>query len=135
MGVDDVGWCTWDNGAYILFVAVTKHADDKLNILHTTLGKRAVNCGKTVTRLLRNAFCQHSVWVVMSVVVVEELVVVVCVGQLEWHCLQEHVNLVDRQNAVIKLNVCVARDRTHKLGSLLDPIRIVGINALDSGGN
>ena len=36
---------------------------------------------------------------------------------------------------MVKLNVCVARDRAHKLGGLLDPIRIVGINALDSGGN
>ena len=80
MGVDDVGWCTWDNGAYILFVAVSKYTDDKLNILHATLGKRVVNCGKTVARLLRNAFCQHSVWVVVSVVVVEELIVVVRVS-------------------------------------------------------
>ena len=94
-----------------------------------------MNCGKTVARLLRNSFCQHSVWVVMSVVVVKELVVVVRVGQLKWHCFQEHVNLVDRQNAVVKLNVCVTRDRAHKLGGLLDPIRIVGIDALNSGGN
>ena len=80
VGVDDVGRRTWDNGAYILFVAVAKYADDKFNVFHTTLGKRAVNCGKTVTRLLRNAFCQHSVWIVVSVVVVKELVVVVRVS-------------------------------------------------------
>ena len=135
MGVDDVGRRTWDNGANVLFVAVTKYADDKLNVLHAAFGKRAVNCGKTVARLRWHAFCQHSVWVVVSVVVVKELIVVVRVGQLKWHCFQEHVNLVDRQNTVVKLYVCVARDRSHKLGGLLDPIGIVGINSLDSGGN
>ncbi len=46
--------------------AVSKYADDKTQ--HSScdpLEREFVNCGKTVTRLLRNAFCQHSVWVVV----------------------------------------------------------------------
>ncbi len=66
MGVDDVGR-RWDDGTNVSLYAVAKYADDKFNVLHST-GKRAMNCGKTVTLTVLHAFLpKHSVWVVVSV--------------------------------------------------------------------
>ncbi len=56
----------------IPFVAVAKNVDDKLSILHATLRKRVAE-RETVARLLRYAFANYSVWVVVGVVVIKEL--------------------------------------------------------------
>ncbi len=71
VGVDDVGWYHWVHRAYILFVAVAKNADDKLQLFFMRPSGRVVNCGKTVARLLGTRFASMSVWVVVSVVVVK----------------------------------------------------------------
>ena len=37
----------------------------------------------------------------MGVVVVEELVVIIGIGQFKWHSLEEHVNLINCQDTVV----------------------------------
>ena len=38
----------------------------------------------------------------MGVIVVEELVIIIGIGQFKRHCLEEHVNLINCQNTVVQ---------------------------------
>ena len=41
----------------------------------------------------------------MGVIVVEELIVIIGIGQFKWHSLEEHVNLINCQNTMIQFHV------------------------------
>ena len=41
----------------------------------------------------------------MGVIVVEELVIIIGIGQFKRHSLEEHVNLINCQNTVIQFHV------------------------------
>ena len=37
----------------------------------------------------------------MGIVIVKELVIIIGIGQLKWHGLQEHVDLIDSQDTMV----------------------------------
>ena len=58
----------------------------------------------------------------MSVIVVEELVIIIGIGQFKRHSLEEHVNLINCQNTVVQFYVGIARYRTSNFSYLFLPI-------------
>lgn len=76
----------------------------------------------------------------MGVIVVEELVVIIGIGQFKWHSLEEHVNLINRQNTVVQFHVGITRYRTsdfsyfstHSGSSGSTSVTVVAIGLLQS---
>ena len=64
----------------------------------------------------------------MGVIVVEELIVIIGIGQFKWHSLEEHVNLINRQNTVVQFHVGITRYRTSDFSYFFYPLWIVRIN-------
>ena len=76
----------------------------------------------------------------MGVIVVEELVVIIGIGQFKWHSLEEHVNLINRQNTVVQFHVVSpdtapvisATFSTHSGSSGSTSVTVVAIGLLQS---
>ena len=68
----------------------------------------------------------------MGVIVVEELVIIIGIGQFKRHCLEEHVNLINCQNTVVQFYVGIARYRTSNFSYFFYPFRIIRVDLSNS---
>ena len=68
----------------------------------------------------------------MGVIVVEELVIIIGIGQFKRHCLEEHVNLINCQNTVVQFYVGIARYRTSDFSYFFYPFRIIRVDLSNS---
>ena len=135
MGVDDFRRSSWNDGPNILLVAIAQGTDNPLYILHPSRRQGAVNRRHPASNLLQNPFAQHGIWLLVLVVVVEELVIVICIGQLKWHSIEEHIELVYGEETVVQFHIGISLNCIDLFGSFFQPVWIIWIDAVDGRRN
>ena len=79
-----------------------------------------------------HAFRKHGIWILVGIVVVEELVVIISVCQFERHSFQEHIDLINSQDTVVQFDVCITRYSPCNFCNFFYPIWIIRINLSNS---
>ena len=88
-----------------------------------------------VSDLFQDPFAQHGIWFLVLIVVIEELVVVICIGQLKRHSIEEHIELVNSKETIVQLHIGISLNCIDLFGSFFQPVWIIWIDAVNGSGD
>ena len=106
-------------GTNIFLVTITQGTGQPIQ--HSSCGQE-VGVPWTVDRRFYRAsifLLQHGIRFLVTIVVVEELVIIICIGQFKWHRIEEHIELVNGQQTIVQFNISVSSTALTNLEAFL----------------